>query len=68
MADSETLTPPGHQVSHLFFGPMNVHRGTVISEIPVVTVDLFCCIFFTLMLYMEDLRYNIRVTLHKNRK
>ena len=42
---------------------MNIHRSTVISAIVHVTVTLY-----TLMLYMEELRYDIRVTLHKNRK
>ena len=27
-----------------FYGPMNVHRGTVISAI--VTMNLFCCIVY----------------------
>ena len=42
---------------------MNVHRGTVIGAI--VTVNLFFCILHSNALYMEELRYNTRVTLHK---
>ena len=29
---------------------------------------IYCVVFYTLMLYMEELRYDIRVTPHKNRK
>ena len=29
---------------------------------------VYSVVFYTLMLYMEDLRYDIRVTSHKNRK
>ena len=58
LADSETLTPPGHRVSHL----MNVHR------VAMVTVNLCFFVFYTWMLYTEELRCDIRDTLHKNRK
>ena len=34
----------GRGITSDFFGPMNVHRGTVISVI--VTVNLFCCILY----------------------
>ena len=52
MADSETLIPPGNQVSHVV--SMNVDRGSVISAI--VTVNLLFCI---LMLYLEVILYDL---------
>ena len=42
-----------------FYGPMIVHRGAL------VTVNLCFFVFYTWMLYMEQLRYYIRDTLHK---